>query len=104
MKFIVNWNSRPASDPGGNVAAAETVLNAFSGWSPPDSMDITEFVARVDGRGGTVICETDDLAAIDLFVAQYAAWFDYDVYPVLDIAEGAAQFGQGTAWAKAALG
>jgi hypothetical protein len=104
MKFIVQWNSRPASDPGQVVAAGESVLKAFSGWSPPDSFNITEFVARVDGRGGTIIIETDDLAALDLFVARFSAWFDYDVYPVLDVAEGAAQFGEGLAWAKAALG
>lgn len=44
MKFIVTWNSRPASDPGGNVAAAESVVRR------PESDSI---VAGTSGRSST---------------------------------------------------
>lgn len=104
MKFIVQWNSRLGTDPEDNVEATESLLQAFSGWTPPESVTISEFVARVDGRGGLIIMETDDAAAIDLLVAQYAPWFDYDVHPVLDVADGAAQAAAGVAWARATLG
>ena len=55
MKFIVQWNNRPGPEADENVKAGESLLKAFSGWSPPKSVTITEFVARVDGRGGKVI-------------------------------------------------
>lgn len=103
MKFIVQWTTRSSGEPDDYIEAAETVLGAFAGWSPPESMTITEFVTRVDSRGGLLIVETDDLAAIDGMVAQYAAWFDWDVVPVRDVADGAATFGEGVAWAKQAL-
>ncbi len=104
MKFIVQWSSRPGSDPAQNVRSAESILTAFSGWAPPDSISISEFVARVDGRGGSIIVTTDDLAAIDYMVAQYGPWFDWDVHPVIDVAESAEQAGRATAWAKQATG
>lgn len=103
MKFIVQWNSRFGDDPEDNIEAGESLLQAFAGWSPPESVTISEFVSRVDGRGGLLVAETDDLAAIDRMVAQYVAWFDWDVFPVLDVADGAAQFGEGLAWAKQAV-
>ena len=104
MKFVVQWHTRASGSPADYLSAGESVLKAFSGWSPPDSFEITEFVTRVDGRGGMLVIETDDLAAVDQLVAQYSAWFDYDVTPVRDVADGAAQFGEGLAWAKQALG
>jgi hypothetical protein len=104
VKFIIQWHTRASGSAEEFVSSGESVLAAFGGWTPPESFNITEFVARVDGRGGTLVVETDDLPAVDLLVAQYSAWFDYDVTPVLDIAEGAAQFGEGIAWAKQALG
>lgn len=104
MKFIVQWSSRSGSDPAQNVRSGESVLKAFSGWAPPDSISISEFVARVDGRGGSIIVTTDDLAAIDYMVAQYSPWFDWDVHPVIDVAESAEQAGRAIAWAKQATG
>ena len=103
MKFIVQWHSRSGGDVEDNIESGESVLKAFGNWSPPEALSISEFVARVDGRGGLLICESDDLAAVDMLVAQYTDWFDYDVIPVLDVAEGAAQFGEGLAWARQAL-
>ena len=104
MKFVVQWHTRASGSAAEYVSSGESVLAAFSGWSPPDSFTITEFVARVDGRGGMLVVETDDLPAIDQLVARYSAWFDYDVTPVLDVAEGAAQFGEGVAGAYRAMG
>jgi len=100
MKFVVQWSSRMGGDAEDNVEAAESLLKAFGSWAPPASVTISEFVARVDGRGGYLVVETDDLLAIDLMVAQYVTWFDYDVYPVVDVADGALQFAEGVAWAK----
>ena len=104
MKFILNWNSRSGTDPAQNVRSIESLLTAFSGWAPPSSMTIHEFVARADNRGGTIIVTTDDLTAIDFMVAQYSPWFDWDVHPVIDVAESAETAGAALAWSKTATG
>jgi hypothetical protein len=104
MKFIVQWTQRFGSDPKDNVKRSESLLKAFGTWAPPDEWTISEFVARVDGRGGLLICETDDLASIDRTVAQYAVWLDYDILPVLDIGDNVADVAAGNAWARSAGG
>ena len=102
MKFIVQWTARAGSNPKDNVESSESLLKAFGSWTPPAEWTISEFVARVDGRGGLLICETDDLAGIDRAVAQYLAWLDYDVIPVVDIADGVGNLAAGNAWARSA--
>ncbi len=104
MKFILQWNSRLGGDAAQNVRSVESILQAFAGWEPPESISISEFVARVDGRGGSIVVTTDDLGAIDYMVAQYGPWFDWDVHPVIDVAESAEQAGKAVAWAKQATG
>jgi hypothetical protein len=104
MKFIVQWTTRPGSDAKDNVKSTERLLQAFGSWTPPAEWTISEFIARVDGRGGQLICETDDLASIDRAVAQYLAWLDYDVIPVVDIGDGVANLATGIAWARSAGG
>jgi hypothetical protein len=104
MKFIVQWTTRPGSEPDDNVESSESLLKAFGAWTPPDEWTISEFVNRVDGRGGLLICETDDLASIDRTVAQYLAWLDYDVIPVLDIGDSVTNLAAGNAWSRSAGG
>jgi Domain of unknown function (DUF3303) len=104
MKFMVSWTTRPGSDPQDNVKSSESLIAAFGTWTPPDAWTISEFVTPVDGRGGTLICETDDLASIDRAVAQYLAWLDYEVVPVVDVGDGVASIVAGTAWARSAGG
>lgn len=104
MKFIVQWTTRLGSEPEDNVESSESLLKAFGAWTPPDEWTISEFINRVDGRGGLLICETDDLASIDRTVAQYIAWLDYDIIPVLDIGDSVANLAAGNAWARSAGG
>jgi hypothetical protein len=104
MKLVLNWHGRPGAEAAQNVRSMETLLHAFSGWAPPETISISEFVTRVDGRGGTLVVTTDDIAAVNHMTSQFSAWFDWDVNPVVDVAEGAAQAGEATAWAKRATG
>jgi hypothetical protein len=104
LKFIVQWTTRLGSEPEDNVESSESLLKAFGSWTPPDEWTISEFINRVDGRGGLLICETDDLASIDRTVAQYIAWLDYDIIPVLDIGDSVANLAAGNAWARSAGG
>ena len=47
--------------------------------------------------------ETDDPKHVSYMTAQFSPWFDWDVSPVLDVADSAATYGEALAWAKAAL-
>lgn len=104
MKFVVGWSTRPGNDPRANIESSDSLLQAFGKWAPPAEWNISEFVARVDGKGGMLICETDDLASIDRAVAQYLPWLDYEVTPVVDIADGVGSIAAGSAWAREAGG
>jgi hypothetical protein len=104
MKFMVSWTTRPGSDAKENLKSSESLIKAYGSWTPPEAWTISEFVTRVDGRGGTLICETDDLASIDQAVAQYLTWLDYEVIPVVDVADGVASLVAGTEWARSAGG
>jgi hypothetical protein len=104
MKFIVQWTTRFGSEPKDNLKSSESLLEAFGTWAPPNEWTISEFIARVDGRGGLLICETDDLASMSKTVAQYGAWLDYDVIPVVDIGDNVADLVAGNAWARSAGG
>lgn len=104
MKFVVSWTARPGSDPEVNLQSSDSLLRAFGSWTPPAAWTISEFLARADGRGGLLICETDDLASIDAAVAQFLSWLDYEVTPVVDIADGVGNLAAGMAWARSAGG
>jgi hypothetical protein len=104
MKFVVAWTARPGADPRANLESSESLLQAFGSWTPPAEWTISEFVARVDGKGGMLITETDDLASIDRAVAQYLPWLDYEVTPVVDIGDGVGNLAAGMAWAREAGG
>ena len=104
MKFIVQWTQRYGSAPVDNVDSAESLIKAFGTWDPPKEWTISEFIARVDGRGGMLICETDDLPSISKTVAQYGAWLDYEILPVVDIADNVTDLVAGVEWARSAGG
>jgi Protein of unknown function (DUF3303) len=104
MKFVVEWTARPGSDPQANLESSDSLLKAFASWTPPAEWTLSEFLTRVDGKGGLLICETDDLASIDRAVAQYLPWLDYEVTPVVDIADGVGNLAEGMAWARSAGG
>ncbi len=104
MKFIVQWTTRFADNPSDNVKSTESLLKAFGSWEAPKEWTISEFVARIDGQGGMLICESTDLESISRTVAQYGAWLDYDVIPVVDIADNVTALAAGTAWAHSAGG
>jgi hypothetical protein len=49
-------------------------------------------------------CESTDIASISKTVAQYGAWLDYDVIPVVGIADNVTDLAAGIAWAGSAGG
>lgn len=85
MKYVVTWEARP-------TATEETQargLQVFSKWTPDEKADFQQFLGRVDGRGGFAVVETDDPTVVAKDMALFAPFFEFDVYPVLEIAETA---------------
>jgi hypothetical protein len=88
MKYVLSWQTRP------NVTEEVDArsLEVFRKWSPNEGTTFLQFVARIDGAGGFAVVETDDPALIARDTAIFSAFFDMNVYPVLDVDE-AAQIG-----------
>ena len=84
MKYVVTWTPRQ----GITEEASARSLQVFGKWTP--SATFTEFLGRVDGQGGFAVIEADDAAIVAKDVAPFISWFEFTVYPVLEIADTAA--------------
>ena len=56
MKYVVTWENRSNA----TEETAARSLQVFSKWTPQEGSTFKEFLARVDGRGGFAVVETDD--------------------------------------------
>jgi hypothetical protein len=83
MKYVVSWISKP----GVSEVDAQRSLDVFGKWSPLPSTAFSEFLGRLDGRGGFAVVETDDALAVLRDAAIFGAWFDFEVCPVVDIVD-----------------
>jgi hypothetical protein len=86
MKYVVTWENR-------SNATEETAARSeqvFSKWTPHEGSTFKVFLARIDGRGGFAVVETDDPTLVLRDTALFGAFFDFSVYPVLEIADSTA--------------
>ena len=88
MKYVLQWTTRSRGSGQENLATMKRSLEVFSKWTPSATM--LQFVGRVDGRGGFAVAETDDPTALAKDCAIFSPFLDFEVYPVLDIEQGAA--------------
>jgi Protein of unknown function (DUF3303) len=101
MKYVVSWNYRLNGTAAENDDSLRRGLAAYSKWSPPQSTTYHQFLGRVDGGGGFAVVETDNPADLVETTSQFATILDYQIYPVLDIAEAAQALQQGVAFREA---
>jgi hypothetical protein len=88
MKYVVAIRFRLNGSAAENEVAARRILDVYSKWTPPASMTFQQFVSRVDGGGGFSVVETDNPADLIETSSKFAPYADYDVYPVVDVADG----------------
>ena len=88
MKYVLQWTTRSRGSGQENLATLKRSLEVFSKWTP--SANMLQFVSRVDGRGGFAVAETDDPTALAKDCAIFSPFMDFELYPVLDMQEGAA--------------
>jgi hypothetical protein len=85
MKYVVAWEPRRNA----SEEALDRSLQIFGKWSPAEGSNFLEFFGRVDGRGGFALVETEDITSIARDVAVFNVFFDFNVYPVVDVQESA---------------
>ena len=85
MKYVISWETRA----GITEESAARSLQVFGKWSPSEPAAFKEFLGRLDGNGGFAVVETDDPAQIAKDTAPFSSWFEFHVYPCLEIAESA---------------
>lgn len=96
MKFVTTWTARSQG-----AAAEDTAkrgLELFGKWSPPDDVTFHQLVGRLDGNGGFAVIETDNPSSLGEAASKFGPYFEFHIYPVIDIAEGAALGSDGVDW------
>jgi hypothetical protein len=83
MKYVITWSTRANT----TEESAARSLQVFGKWAPSEGATFKEFLGRLDGRGGFAVVETDDPALIAKDAATFTPWFDFEVHPVLEIAD-----------------
>jgi Domain of unknown function (DUF3303) len=53
---------------------------------------------RADGKGGSVVVETDDVKALLDGPAKFGAVNDFEIVPVVDVSEGVSILSEAIAW------
>jgi hypothetical protein len=85
MKYVVSW--QPRSNATEEIQARS--LEVFGKSSPAEGTTYLQFLGRIDGPGGFAVVETDDPALLARDTGIFSAFFDFTVYPVLDMADAA---------------
>jgi hypothetical protein len=100
MKYVITWELRPNASEDQDARS----LQVFEKWSPAEGNNFIEFVARVDGRGGFAVVETEDVSLIARDAAIFGVFFDFNVYPVLDARESAGIAGEAIEFRRRSAG
>ncbi len=87
MKFVVSWAAVPGRSARKRQRELRRSLEILVRWLPPEDQTFHQFVVRVDGGGGFAVVETDNAAGLLDGVAKFSPWFEFEVFPVLDIAD-----------------
>jgi hypothetical protein len=88
MKYVVSFTPRSGGSPADTETAAKRSMDVFSKWTPPDGLTFHHFLARLDTGGGYAVVETDNPLLVADGPAKFGPWFDFEVVPVVDVAEG----------------
>ena len=94
-KYLVTWKARQGGTAQQAHDDAKKNLATFAKWKPPAGQDFQQFLARVDGLGGYAVVETNDMASLADGPTKFGTWFDFEIIPVLDVADGVAQLEAG---------
>ena len=103
MQWMITYGLRPEGTWRGYDDNVAGLLATFASWTPPDGVEIVAFVHRADAKGGWMLVECDDVHGPSEIVAQYLAFHDAEIFPVLPAGEMAQRLGETMAWRSAAI-
>lgn len=104
MQWMITHGLRPEGTWRGYDDDVAGLLATFAGWVPPDGVEIVAFVHRADAKGGWMLVESPDVTGPSEIVAQYLAFHDAEIFPVLPAQEMAARLGTAMAWRQEIVG
>jgi hypothetical protein len=87
MKFVLSYTLRSGGSVEERITGGEAAQKLLANWAPSDKATIHQWVQRCDGNGGFAVVENDDEAVLYRDIAVWAPWLDFEVVPVLDIAD-----------------
>lgn len=96
--FQINYATRANGTAAENQESARRTLALFSKWSPPAGMEVKSFYARADGRGGSLIVETDDVKVLLDGPSKFGAINEFEIVPVIEISEAVPILSEALAW------
>ena len=83
MLFAVTFKPRP----GTTEDRDKRVLSIFSNWTPPAGYEFKSLYDYADGNGGIAIVEGTSAAALLEAHAPFAAYFEFELRPIVDAQE-----------------
>jgi hypothetical protein len=87
MKFVISMTFLRNGSATENKAAQVEMLELYSKWKQPAGTTFQQFVGRCDGAGAFAVIETDNAAELIDTTSKFGAFCDYEIYPVVEIAE-----------------
>ena len=89
MKFVVVNTVRPGGGSAKDIEeAVPRILELWSKWTPPAGTTIHHIFSRADGNGNFAVVETDSATDLTESTSVFGPYFDSQIFPVVDIAEG----------------
>ncbi|HXY95060.1 MAG TPA: DUF3303 family protein [Acidimicrobiia bacterium] len=85
MKFVLAYTFHPGGSSAEFEETEKRSMQILGKWQP--SVQVSEWVDRLDGNGGFAVFEADDPALIMKDIAVWAPFLHFDLYPVLDVGE-----------------
>ncbi len=89
MKYVVTWWERPGGSAADYEQAQKRVLDIFSKWEMPETLDFQQFLVRVGEFGGYAVVATEDPSALHRLTTAFAV-FKFRVEAVLDVMDAVA--------------
>lgn len=74
-------------------------LKLFMNWDPPEGFEFLHHWARADGKGGVFVAEAASAEAVLEATAPWTVRMDFDIAPLVDIAEAVPHWLKVQAWA-----
>ena len=103
MKFVITYTQRSGGTAAENVAAAEAGQKLLSNWQPNPTGTILQWVQRCDGNGGFAVTEGEEAGPMLKDLSTWSPWFEFQVYPVVDILEASPITDEALSIAKSVL-